>query len=112
MRIDRLQLDPQTSSFVLISKSKRGFPFLPGLCLIALGVTVLLFPRLFLTAIAVCLVGLGALFCYLAYKFIMLRKQLGSLAKSMESSLYGSSFRSRKADTEFTEIDKDTIVYH
>jgi hypothetical protein len=42
----------------------------------------------------------------------MLRKQLGSLAKSMESSLYGSSFRSRKADTEFTEIDKDTIVYH
>ena len=75
---------------------KRGIPFLPGFLLIALGIVVLLAPRFVLGAIAFCLLVLGGLLCYAAYKVIMLRKQINTLAKSFEGTLGGSLYGSGK----------------
>ena len=112
MRTNQFQLGPDGSSFLFVSKGRKGIPFIPGLLLIALGVTVLLFPRFFLTVLAVCFVAIGALLCYFAYKFMLLRKQLNSLAKNMEGSLYGSSFKRTKPDIEVLDADGEKIVYH
>jgi hypothetical protein len=89
MRIERPDLNSLFSGSVVIS-SKRGIPFLPGILLIALGIVVLIAPRFVLGAIAFCLLALGALLCYAAYKIIMIRRQINTLAKNFEGSLYGS----------------------
>jgi hypothetical protein len=89
MRNTRPDLNNIFSGTVFVS-TKRGIPFLPGALLITLGIVVLLAPRFVLGAIAFCLLALGALLCYAAYKIIMLRRQINSLAKNFEGSLYGS----------------------
>jgi hypothetical protein len=112
MRLERFRVGQNGSSFFVLSKGTRTIPFLPGLLLIGLGITVLLFPRFFLAVIAMVLVLLGSLLCYITYKFMMLRKQLSSMAKNVESSFYGSSFRGDKPDIDISDLDRDKIVYH
>ncbi len=100
------------SSSVIINRSQRGIPFLPGIILLGLGVVLLVAPRLVLGALALCLLTLGIFLCYVAYKFVMLRKQINTLAKNMEGSLYGGAFRNSKSDSDVIEVDGDKIVYH
>jgi hypothetical protein len=100
------------SSSVVINKGQRTIPFLPGLVVLGLGVVLLVAPRLVLGALAFCLLTLGIFLCYVAYKFVSLRKQLNSLAKSMESSLYTGSFRTTKPEGDVIEIESGKIVYH
>jgi hypothetical protein len=96
----------------ILKRGSRGIPFLPGLLLIALGLVVFLAPRLVLGVIAVFLLTLGLLFCYVAYKFMMLRKQMSAFAKSVEGSLFTSGFKATKRDIDISDSDNDTIVYH
>lgn len=100
---------------------RRGIPFLPGLMLIALGVVVLLAPRLVLGAIAFFLLVLGGLLCYVAYKIIALRRQIATLAKTFEGSVYGTvrgaggeeTQYSDKPDIDITDFENSKkIVYH
>lgn len=100
------------SSSVVINKGQRTIPFLPGLLVLGLGIVLLVAPRLVLGALAFCLLTLGIFLCYVAYKFVMLRKQINTLAKSMESSLYTGSFRTSKPDGDVIEIESGKIVYH
>jgi drug/metabolite transporter (DMT)-like permease len=120
MRSNRPNFQTVLSGPVFVS-TRRGIPFLPGLLLIVLGVVVLLAPRLVLGAIAMCLLALGGLFCYVAYKIISLRKQLNTLAKNFEGSMYGSmkgsglgsSPYSDKPDIDITDFENSKkIVYH
>jgi hypothetical protein len=108
------------SGSVVVS-TKRGIPFVPGILLIALGVVVLLAPRLLLGAIAFCLLALGGLLCYVAFKIVSLRRQLNVMAKNFEGSLYGSmrgsgvkgSPFSDKPDIDITDFENSKkIVYH
>lgn len=111
--------------------TKRGIPFLPGVMLIALGIVVLVAPRLVLGAIALFLLALGGLFCYVTYKIIALRRQINTMAKNFEGSLYGSlrgsgmggsgmggsgakgSPFSDKPDIDITDFENSKkIVYH
>lgn len=125
MRSNRPELNTLLSGSVIVS-TKRGIPFLPGLLLIALGVVVLCAPRLVLGAIAFCLLVLGGLLCYVAYKVVALRRQINSLAKSFEGSMYGSlrgsGFKGAansdklfgdKPDIDITDFENTKkIVYH
>ena len=80
--------------------------------LAALGLVLLLAPRLVLGAVAVVLLLFGALLSYVAYKFMMLRKQVNDLAKSVEGSLYTGSFRGSKPDIDISDPESTKIVYH
>jgi hypothetical protein len=112
MRLSHSNVRSVFSSSQVFTKSKRGIPFLPGLLLILTGLVVLVAPRLVLGAIAAVLLMLGFLFCYVAYKFMMLRKQMSAFAKSVEGSLYSGGFKSTKPDIDVTDLDSDKIVYH
>jgi hypothetical protein len=100
------------NSSAVFNQGQRSIPFLPGLVVLALGIVLLVAPRLVLGAVAVCLLTLGLFLCYVAYKFVMLRKQISSLAKNMESSMYTGSFRAGKADGDIIEVDDGKIIYH
>jgi len=100
------------TSSVVVTKGQHSIPFLPGLVVLCLGVVLLVAPRLVLGALAFCLLTLGVFLCYVAYKFVMLRKQLSTLTKSMETSLYGASFRAGKPDGDIIEVESGKIIYH
>ena len=125
MKANRPELNTLLSGSVILS-TKRSIPFLPGLLLVALGVVVLIAPRLVLGAIAFCLLALGGLLCYVAYKVVALRRRLHSLAKNFEGSMYGSlrgsGFKGAansdklfgdKPDIDITDFENTKkIVYH
>jgi hypothetical protein len=75
-------------------------------------VVLVVAPRLVLAAVAACLFIFGALLCFIAYKFLALRKQVSQLAKSMEGSLYSGSFKTSKPDIDVTDSDNTKIIYH
>lgn len=94
------------------TKSQRGVPFVPGLSLILLGLTLLIAPKLVMGVLAFGLVMFGVMFCYIAYKLVAFRRQVQSLTKSFESSFSASGFPGHKADIDITESDSKKIVYH
>jgi hypothetical protein len=120
MNQKRPDLNTILSGRVIVS-TKRGIPFLPGLLLIALGCVVLLAPRFVLGAIALCLLALGGLFCYVAFKIVAIRRQINGLAKNFEGSMYGSMRGSGlkgspfndKPDIDIADFENTKkIVYH
>lgn len=91
--------------------TRRGFSFLPGLMLIALGIVVIAAPRLILWTVALFLLSLGALFCYVTYKILTVKRELNRLAKSFEETVIsgfkeGTVFRGGAAsdDELFSDI--------
>ena len=112
MRSTRPSGHPFFSSSFIVSGGRGGFPFIPGVTLLALGLVLLMAPRLLLAAVAFCLLVFGALLCVVAYKFISLRKQIDQLAKSMEGSLFTASFKRPKPDIDVTESESSKIIYH
>jgi hypothetical protein len=70
--------------------------------LIALGIVVIAAPRLILWTVAIFLLSLGALFCYVTYKILVMKRHLNRFAKSFEETVIsgfkdGSVFRSGSA---------------
>lgn len=94
----------------LAAKSKRSFPFIPGLFFITLGILVVLAPRLIIAALAGVLLFVGALLCFLAYKFIQFQKKIVNLSKEMESKVQFQSFEIRPRHSE--EVESKKIVFH
>ncbi len=96
----------------VVTKSHRTVPFMPGLLLIVLGLTVLVAPKFVLGVIAFCLVMFGAIFCYIAYKLLAFRRQVQNLTKNFERGFSSSGFAGHKADIDITDIESKKIVYH
>ncbi len=96
----------------VVRDSKKGVPFVPGILLMVLGLVVLVAPRLVLATIALCLLVVGGVCCYVAYKLVAFRRQVQALTKSFESSFQSSSFHSRKPDIDITELESKKIVFH
>lgn len=96
----------------VVKKSLLGIPFAPGLMLILLGLVVLVAPRLVLGALAFLLLGIGALLCYVAYKFVAFKRRVETLAKNFEGSFQTSSFHSSKPDIDLTDLESKKIIYH
>ncbi len=96
----------------VFKRGQRSAPYIPGLLLILLGVAVVVAPKLILGIAAAFIVALGAIFCYIAYKFIGLRKQFRNLAKNFQGPMYEGDFTSEKPDIDITELEEKKIVYH
>ncbi len=61
--------------------------FLPGSMLIAAAVIAILMPRLIIALLASILLAFGILSCFVAYKFLVLRKKFQELSKHMEGKV-------------------------
>lgn len=94
----------------LAAKSRRSFPFIPGLFFISLGILVVLAPRLIIGALAGILLFVGALLCLFAYKFIQFQKKITNLSKQMESKVQFHNFEIRPNRGDNLESKK--IVFH
>lgn len=80
--------------------------------LILLGLVVLVAPRLVLGALAFLLLGIGALLCYVAYKFVVFKRHIEGLAKNFEGTFQASAFHTGKPDIDVTELESKKIIYH
>jgi hypothetical protein len=96
----------------LAKQSKRSFPFVPGLFFLGLGMLVVFAPRLILAVIASVLLFIGALLCFLAWKFVQLQKRFAAMSKNMESRFQVSSFEIRPSREERGEPESKKIVFH
>jgi hypothetical protein len=102
------------STHRVINLSPKGIPFMPGLSLILLGAIIILAPRFFLAAVSMLFILMGALLCYVAWKFVCLKKQFARFAQDIQSSVEVRSFNVRSDDIDITEAETDTkkILYH
>ena len=86
---------------------------MPGLSLILLGAVIILAPKFFLAAISTILILMGALLCYVAWKFVCLKRQFSKFAQDIQSSVEVQSFHARSDDIDITETtDSKKILYH
>ena len=96
----------------LAKQGKRSFPFVPGLFFLCLGILVVAAPRLIIAAIAGVLLFVGALLCFIAYKFVQLQKRFTTMSKDMESRFQMHSFEIRPSPQEKGDVDSKKIVFH
>ena len=96
----------------LVKQGTRSFPFLPGVVFLGLGLLVIAAPRLIIAALAGILLFLGALFCFVAWKFIQLKRRFTAMARDLEGKIQVQAFQVRPRSDESTETDSKKIVYH
>ena len=111
MNINRPQWQHFSSGRV-IQVTPKGFPFMPGLALILLGLIIVAAPKFFLAAVSTILILMGAMLCYVAYKFLCLKKQLAKFAQDLNNSVEIKSFQVRHDDIDITESDTKKILFH
>jgi len=100
------------STHKVINLSPKGIPFMPGLSLILLGAVIILAPKFFLAAVSTLLILMGGLLCYVAWKFVRLKKQFSRFAQDIQNSVEIRSFNVRGDDIDITETDTKKILYH
>lgn len=100
------------SSGMLMKRSKRSIPFVPGLMLVLLGATVLLAPRLIFYALGILLVFLGVLFWAVAWKVMQLRQKFIAIQKNLDSRIEVHQVRMRQAPIEVEEDPDVKITFH
>lgn len=99
-----------TTSFS--THGRKGFSFAPGLFLIAMGVVVIIAPRLILGALAALFIFIGVLGCYVAWKISQFKKKLQEMAQQVEVQYHSEAARTRHPDVELGESDYKKIVFH
>ncbi len=99
-------------SGVVYSSSRHGAPFLPGVLLVCLALVVLVAPKLVFGAVALVLLTVGLLLCYVAYRVIQFKRQLSELVKGLEKRFTVQGFPIERPDIDITEIDSKKIVFH
>jgi membrane protein implicated in regulation of membrane protease activity len=86
--------------------------FAPGVVCLCVGALTLMAPTLILALVASFFVFCGILFCYLAYKFLALKRKLESIASQFEGRVIvqGVQFKNMKASgsgVEFSEMEDE-----
>lgn len=64
--------------------SRRSFPYLPGLILVAVGACVLIAPKLLFYAVGSLLITFGLLACFLAWKVMRVIHRFSSLRDQIQ----------------------------
>lgn len=101
------------SSHKVISVSPQGVPFMPGIGLILLGAVIFLAPKFFLAAVATFFVLLGIAACYIAWKFICLKRQVTKLAEDFQHSVDVRAFHvQNNDDIDITELNTKKTYLH
>ena len=102
----------QFSSTKIITIKPSGAPFIPGLGLITLGAVIFLAPKFFLAAISTFFILLGVAACYVAWKFMALKKQVAKLAEDLQNTVEIRAFHVQNDDIDITESDTKKILFH
>jgi hypothetical protein len=96
----------------LVKQGTRSFPFIPGVLFLGLGLLVIAAPRLVIVALAGILLFLGALFCFVAWKFIQLKNRFAAMTRDLEGKIQVQAFQVRPRPETSVETDSKKIVYH
>ncbi len=103
----------QFSGAKVVTFSPRGVPFMPGIGLITLGAIIFLAPKLFLAAVGTFFVMLGVVACYIAWKFLSLKRHVSKLAEEFQNGVDIRAFQVQNSDDiDITEPDSKKIYYH
>lgn len=101
------------STSKVITFGPQGMPFIPGIGLILLGAIIFLAPKFFLAAVASFLVFLGIAACYIAWKFMTLKRHVSKLAKEFQNSVEVRAFHvQNNDDIDITEFDNKKNYLH
>ena len=103
----------------LVGHSKRSFPFVPGILLMALALVVVFAPRLLLGALALILFIFGAFLCFLAWKFMQFKRHLTRLSKELEGKFQVQAFHVHDGEAQNSDIEVEPgepegkkVVFH
>ena len=101
------------STTKVITISPRGIPFIPGIGLVLLGAIIFLAPKFFLVAISTFLILVGAMCCYIAWKFVSFKRQVTKLAEEFQNSVEIRAFQVQNHDDiDITDTDTKKILFH
>ena len=101
------------SSAKIVTVSPQGVPFMPGIGLILLGAVIFLAPKFFLAAVAAFFVLLGVAACYVAWKFMSLKRQISKMAQEFQHNVEARAFQVQNHDDiDITELDSKKTYYH
>ena len=103
----------------VLSRREEVFVVSPGLVLLLIGIGILLFPRLFLALVATFIVVVGALLCFIGWKFLQFKRKVMKMAKDFEAKVYVQGVQVGRGmdDVEqfsdkVTELDVKKFILH
>lgn len=100
------------SASIIVRRSKRGIPFIPGLALVLLGATIILAPRLIFYALGVLLLFLGLLFWGIAWKVMQLRQKFIAIQRNLDGRVEIHQMRMRQSPVDIEEDPDVKITFH
>jgi Flp pilus assembly protein TadB len=89
-----------------------GLLFVPGLCLVLMGVVALLAPRLILALVAGLFLFLGAVLCVVALKVAQLQRKFTRMAREFEGRIVVQGVNVVPQTDIQVEPSSKKIVYH
>lgn len=101
------------SASKVVTIKPGSVPFVPGIGFILLGALIFLAPKFFLAAVAGFFIIVGAVCCYVAWKFMSFKKHVSKLADELHNSVDLRSFQAQNSDDiDITESDDKKIFFH
>ena len=86
--------------------------FVPGLTVVLLGLAVLLMPRLFIALIATLFVAVGILLCFVAWRFVQLKRKFDHLRKDFQGRIVVHGVQVMDPQQSEDPDDSKKIIYH
>lgn len=90
------------------------FMISPGILLLLVGVGVILAPRFFLALMAVFFVTMGALFCFVGWKLVQLKRKVSKMARDFEAKVYVHGVQVARAEDSDNgdSADSKKVILH
>ena len=86
--------------------------FAPGVAFVVLGVCILLAPSLIIFLFSALFLFLGALFCFVAWRFLQLKRKVEGIVKNFESRVIIQGVQLQDPLETEIEVEGKKIVFH
>ena len=97
---------------LIVQRSQKGVPFVPGLGLIAIGLVVLIAPKLIFYALGMLLLLVGCVVSVVAWKVLQFRKRFLEMQANLGGRVEVHQIRPRQTSGQFDDDPDNTIIIH